>query len=60
MYILYFLSILKSYYYTSKLKVNGKNNDGQPYDYVIGHSVTILYYFDNKTNKNYQILEVFR
>ena len=40
--LLNFLSIIKTYYYTSKLNGNGKNKDGQPYDYVIVHSVTIF------------------
>ena len=48
------------YYYTTKVNGNGKNKDGHPYEDGIVQSLTILYIFDKKTNKNYQILEVFR
>jgi len=52
--------IPKTFYYTTKVKGNGKNKDGTPYDDGTVQSVTILSDPDNKTNKNHQVLEVFR
>ena len=50
----------KIYYYISKVKGEGVDKNGKPYEYGNINSVTILSYHDNKTNKNYQVLLVFR
>ena len=50
----------KTYYYTSIAKGDGKDKDGKPYQEGKVHSVTILSDHDNKTNKNYQVIQVFR
>ena len=50
----------KTYYYTSKVKGNGTKKDGKPYEDGKVQSVTVLSDPDNKTNKNHQVLDVFR
>ena len=50
----------KTYYYTSKVKGNGINKDGKPYEDGKVHYVKVLSDPNNKTNKNHQVLDVFR
>jgi len=52
--------IPKTYYYTSDVKGDGQDKNGKPYESGKIQSVTVLSDPNNKTNKNYQILDVFR
>ena len=50
----------KTFYYTSNVKGNGVDKNGKPYKDGKVHSVTVLSDPNNRTNKNYQVLQVFR
>ena len=50
----------KTYYYTTNVKGNGKKDNGKPYQDGKVHSVTVLSDPNNRTNKNHQIVDVFR
>ena len=50
----------KTYYYTSNVKGSGKDKNGRPYRDGKVYSVTVLSDPNNRTNKNHQILQVFR
>jgi len=52
--------IPKTFYYTTNVKGSGKDKNGKPYTDGKVHSVTVLNDPKNRTNKNHQVLQVFR
>ena len=53
-------SVKKTYYYTTNVKGTGVDKFGRPYEDGKVYSITVISDPDNKTNKKYKVLDVFR